>query len=319
MESAKQASLNPSAVRTRFAHLVPGASSRRSLMIGVGLILTLFFFAFAFAPANIHSAPLQQAAAVEDLWIDLRIGPPLIALFNEAAREDDIARVDHPSQAEQLSQITNGRKMVIFKSIDEAKQLVPDMADKIDIVGYNLEHNPATPPDEQADPLDSIQQMRALADEHGLQLAFGPDHDFALSHGVEIAPYVDYFVLQIQRQQTNPETVKAFVEPLVPQLREANPDLEISVQVRTEGDVDEIVQLLDDLKEYLDGVSILTSPDTVDVAWELVAALRPYVQVPSQGGDYWIYIPVAAGLAGAGVVYFLYLRKSTTNQHSNNQ
>jgi hypothetical protein len=272
------------------------------------LALALLFFAL-FSPA--YSAESQQVSSVEELWIDMRIGPPLIPLFNEAARDDDIARVDHPSQVEQLSQITNGRKMVIFKSIEETEQLLPGMADKINIVGYNLEHSPATPDNEKADPVGSIQKMRELADEYGLDLALGPDHDFALSHGVEMAPYVDYFVLQIQRQQTNPETVKAFVEPLVPQLRQANPDLEVSVQVRTEGDVEKIVDLLDDLKEYLDGVSILTSPETVDIAWELVAALRPYVQVPSQGAEYWIFIPVAAGLAGGA--YLLYRRIKANN------
>jgi hypothetical protein len=270
------------------------------------LTFTLLFFLFTlFSPA--YSAETQQATSVEDLWIDMRIGPPLIPLFNEAAREDDIARVDHPSQVEQLSQITNGRKMVVFKSIEETEQFLPDMADKINIVGYNLEHSPATPDDEKADPVGSIQKMRELADAYGLDLALGPDHDFALSHGVEMAPYVDYFVLQIQRQQTNPETVKAFVEPLVPRLRQANPDLQVSVQVRTEGDVEKIVDLLEDLKEHLDGVSILTSPETVDTAGELTAALRPYVQVPSQGAEYWILIPVAAGLA-AGGAYLLYRR-----------
>jgi len=110
---------------------------------------------------------------------------------------------------------------------------------------------------------------------------------------------VDIFVLQIQRQQTNAATVEAFVNSLVPQLREANPDLEVSVQVRIEGDVEGIVELLDSFKEHLDGVSILTSPDTVDFAWELTAALRPYVQIPSKGiGQAWIYILLAAGLAG---------------------
>lgn len=275
------------------------------------LTFTLLFFLFTlFSPA--YSAETQQATSVEDLWIDMRIGPPLIPLFNEAAKEDDIARVDHPSQVEQLAQITNGRKMVVFKSIEETEQFLPDMADKINIVGYNLEHSPATPDDEKADPVGSIQKMRQLADEYGLDLALGPDHDFALSHGVDMAPYVDYFVLQIQRQQTNPETVKAFVEPLVPLLRQANPDLQLSVQVRTEGDVEKIVDLLDDLNEHLDGVSILTSPDTVDTAWELTAALRPYVQVPSQGTEYWILIPVAAGLA-AGGVYLLYRRIKANN------
>ena len=37
---------------------------------------------------------------------------------------------------------------------------------------------------------------------------------------------------------------------------------------------DIIVDLIDSLLPYLDGVSILTSPDTVDVAKELVWRLR---------------------------------------------
>jgi MYXO-CTERM domain-containing protein len=236
----------------------------------------------------------------------MRIGPPLIPLFNEAARGDDIARVDHPSQVDQLANISNGRKMVIFKSVEETEQLLPDMAGEIDIIGYNLEHGQTTPAAEKEDPVRSIQRMRDLADEHGLQLAFGPDHDFALSNGVEIAPFVDIFVLQIQRQQTNPVTVEAFVVPLVPQLREANPDLEVSVQVRTEGDVEGIVELLDSLKPHLDGVSILTSPDTVGVAEELVVSLRPYVTMPSQGSDrtalYILLALLAVGLLGAFVL-----------------
>ena len=280
----------------------------RSLALVLALVLVAG--AALFAPA--YSAEPPQASSVEDLWIDMRIGPPLIPLFNEAAQSDDIARVEHPSQIAQLAGIESGRKMVIFKSVAEAQELLPGIAGDIDIIGYNLEHGQTTPDGEKADPVSSIQQMRVLADEYGLDLAFGPDHDFALSHGVEMAPFVDIFVLQIQRQQTNPETVKAFVGPLVPQLRQANPDLQVSVQVRTEGDVEAIVELLDDLKEHLDGVSILTSPDTVDTAWELTAALRPYVQAPSQGlGQTWIYILLAAVIAGGA--YLLYRRKTANN------
>jgi hypothetical protein len=188
------------------------------------------------------------------------------------------------------------------------------MAGEIDIIGYNLEHGPATPAGEQQDPVDSIKKMRELADAYDLDLAFGPDHDFALSHGVQIAPFVDIFVLQIQRQQTKPRTVAAFVEPIVPQLREANPDVEISVQVRTEGDVQGIVDLIDSLKAELDGISILTSPDTVDVAQELVAALRPDAAMPSQGfGQYStaIILAVAGLVLLAGVV--IYRRHRASN------
>ena len=174
----------------------------------------------------------------------------------------------------------------------------------IDILGYNLENGQTTPPEELADPIGSIKAMRTLADENDLGLAFGPDHDFALSHGVEMAPYVDIFVLQIQRQQTNPPIVEEFVLPIVPKLRAANPDLEISVQVRTEGDVQELVDLLDSLKEYLDGISILTSPDTVEVAEELVSALRPGSTSPGQ--DYSTYLPWVVGgaiVAGGSLIF----------------
>jgi hypothetical protein len=268
----------------------------------------VFFASVTTAPAA-HSAAPQQVSSLEDLWIDMRIGSPLVPLFNEAFQPGDIARIDQASQIGQLADIEDGRKLVIFRSVEETEQFLPDIADEIDIIGYNLEHNPDDPGNEPEDPVAAIQQMRAMADDYGLELAFGPDHSYALSDGVEMAPYADIFVLQIQRVQTDPVTVKEFVETLVPELREANPDLEISVQVRTEGSVDDIIALLDDLKGYLDGVSILTSPDTVDIAWELTAALRPNVGNPSPGIDQtWVYIPVVIGLAGGTYLIYRHYR-----------
>ncbi len=160
---------------------------------------------------------------------------------------------------------------------------MPLIADQVDIVGYNLEHGPANPTDEQARPVESAKRMRALADQYGLLLAFGPDHDFALSQGVEIAPYVDIFVLQVQLVQRQPNTVQDFVLPLIPQLRQANPNLQISVQVRTEGNTKDdllaIVELVDSLRDRdnhlsLNGVSILTSRETVANAEVLIKELQ---------------------------------------------
>lgn len=277
-------------------------------------IIALFLFTPEAAFSSAYASEPLQSEAIEDLWIDMSIGPPLVPLFNAAAREDDIARVENPSQVGQLNEISNGRKMVIFKSVEETEQLLPDMAGEIDIIGYNLEHGPATPAAEQQDPVGSIKKMRELADAYDLELAFGPDHDFALSHGVDIAPFVDIFVLQIQRQQTKPQVVADFVEPIIPQLREANPDVEISVQIRTEGNVQAIIDLIGSLKADLDGISILTSPETVDVAQELTVALRPYAATPAQGlGQYaTVVILAAAGLILlAGVV--LYRRHKAAN------
>jgi hypothetical protein len=217
---------------------------------------------------------VQHAASVHHLWLDISLGPPLVNRFNRLAQPEDIARVEHAEEIDLLDQVTVGRKLVVFKSVAEAERVVPRIADSIDIIGYNLEHGPISPADEQAGPVGSAQRMHNLAQQYGLTLAFGPDHDFALSHGVAIAPYVDIFVLQVQRVQTQPATVFDFVLPLTEQLREANPDLEISVQVRTEGDVDAIVDLIESVQGNLDGVSILTSPDTVDIAEALVTELR---------------------------------------------
>jgi len=224
------------------------------------------------APSTLEQR--QPVAAVSDLWLDVSLGPPLVDWFNRVARPTDIARLDNTTQLDLFDRITVGRKLLVFKSVAEAERLLPNIADQVDIIGYNLEHNPASPPDEQADPVPSVQRMRALADEYGLALAFGPDHDFALSAGVAIAPFVDIFVLQVQRVQTQPQRVYDFVRPLIPQLRAANPDLQISIQVRTEGDVVAIADLVVALQDDLDGVSILTSPTTVSVAEDLVEELR---------------------------------------------
>ena len=71
-----------------------------------------------------HTAVQAQSTSLEEMWIDMRIGPPLIDLFNNMARPDDIARIEHPSQIVQLEAITGGRKMIVFKSISEAEEFL---------------------------------------------------------------------------------------------------------------------------------------------------------------------------------------------------
>jgi hypothetical protein len=237
--------------------------------------------AHALAPgAAVANAPAQSVAPQEEgpiqhLWMDLSMGPQLIDWFNQNARPDDIARADHISLIDMLEPVKVGRKLVIFKNIQDAEQLMPHIQDKIDIIGYNLEHGPSNRPNEQNDPVGSIRRMRALADEYGKELAFGPDRNFAISDGEAMAPYADIFVLQVQRVQTEPGTVREFVVPMVALLRRANPDIQISVQVRTDGDPEQIVSLLTMLEPQLDGISILTSAETMDIAQELVTLMRP--------------------------------------------
>jgi len=208
------------------------------------------------------------------MWIDVSLGEPLVEWFNQVARPTDIARIEHVALIRELDQITAGRKLVVFKSAADASQAVPVLRDRMDIIGYNLEAGPGTPVDEQANPVASIRAMQDLARANNMLLAVGPDRNFALTYGVAIAPYVDIFVIQVQRIQTDPESVRAFVIPLAEALRQANPNIQVSVQVRTEGDVVALADLIDSMRNHLDGVSILTSPETTDVAHALVTELR---------------------------------------------
>ena len=209
-----------------------------------------------------------------ELWIDLSMGGPLVDTFNAAMRPDDIARVEHISQIDILDDVITGQRLVVFKSAADAERLLPHIHNKLDIIGYNLEHGPANPSTEQADPVGSIRSLRDAADEYDLRIALGPDHRFALSHAAEMAPYADILVLQIQKVQTEPDTVYDFILPLISSVRQANPDIEVSVQIRTEGDVDDLIDLLAPLQGEIEGISILTSIETVPFAKELIKELR---------------------------------------------
>lgn len=257
------------------------------LLPRVAAVAFLIFIAFGSAAGPGIAAPHSGASAgkytvskrtshapVSDMWIDVSLGEPLVEWFNQVARPTDIARIEHVALIRELDQITAGRKLVVFKSAADASQAVPVLRDRMDIIGYNLEAGPGTPVDEQANPVASIRAMHDLARANKMLLAVGPDRNFALTYGVAIAPYVDIFVIQVQRIQTDPESVRAFVIPLAEALRQANPDIQVSVQVRTEGDVVALADLIDSMRNHLDGVSILTSPETTDVAHALVTELR---------------------------------------------
>jgi len=233
------------------------------------------------APAPLFAQQPTPEEAVDQLWIDVGLRPQLVEEFNKVARPQDIARADHPSMIEVLDDVEVGRRLVVFKSVADAEQLLPHIADRFDIIGYNLEHGPSNRPDEQADPVGSVIRMRELADQYGKQVALGPDRNFAVTDSVAMAPHVDMMILQVQRVQTQPTTVKDFVEPLAEQYRRVNPDIEISMQIRTEGNVEQLYDLIASMTDTLDGVSILTSDETVTVGMDLLDEFRPNGAAPA--------------------------------------
>ena len=240
------------------------------------------------------SVSAKEKEDLSELWIDLSIGPPLVQLFNERARAKDVARVEHISQLDLLKDVDAGKKLVVFKSAEDAIRLLPHIHDEIDIIGYNLEHGPTNPVNEQENPVEYIQRLRDVADEYDLEVAFGPDHNFALSHAAAMAPYADYLILQIQKVQTEPDTVYDFVLPVLKGVRLANPDIQTSVQIRTEGNVDELLAMLEPLQDEIDGISILTSEETVEITEELMGELRAITIKPTRAPEEELPVDVEA-------------------------
>jgi hypothetical protein len=239
-----------------------------------GLLFVLLLFLSSLVwPSAIRAALDRPDCELSDLWFGLRINPGLVDWFNQVARPDDVAAVT-AQQVEWLDQVTAGRKQVLFASVAEAEAMVPSLAGKIDIIGYDLEHWPATPAEEQADPVAAVQRLQTLARQYDLIVMLGPDRRFALTHGAEMAPYADRFSLQLQRMQNDPDALRAFALPLIHDLRQANPALEISAQFRTEGSMEQLRALVASLQDEIDGVSIIYNSQTVASAQELVRLLR---------------------------------------------
>ena len=215
----------------------------------------------------------RSARELRDLWFAIRINSSLVDWFNEVARPDDIA-IATADDMDLLDRITAGRKQVVFASVAEAEALVPAWAGRVDILGYDLERWPTTPAEEQADPVAAVQRLRRLARAHGLALALRPDRRVAADYGAELAPCADLFTLQVQRLQDDPAALRDFALPLLRTLRQASPDLNIGVQLRSGVSVDQLVALTYSLQDGIDGVSILYGPEMVEAAQVFVDYLR---------------------------------------------
>ena len=139
------------------------------------LVVSVFLLSCAPVPQGVaqeQTPPPQKALA--DLWIDLSMGQPLIDWFNKTARPNDIARAEHPSLISMMDGIMTGQRLVVFKSAADAREALPVLADRMDILGYNLEHGPANPADEQADPVAGVKVMQELAHQYGCLLYTSP-------------------------------------------------------------------------------------------------------------------------------------------------
>lgn len=224
------------------------------------VVLLVVFFAML--PATVNA----QTRRIVEMGIT---APEMAQYFQQHANAQDIARVDHPNDIGLISNITVGRKMVIFKSASQIQQFLASNANALDIVGYNLEPGQTHDVGELANPVAAAKAVQAIARQYGKQVAIGLTRSLALQYGAAMAPYADIWVLQIQKAQNDPALASEFVNQMVPALQRANPAIVVFVQIRTDSQPAALAKLVNGLSGV--HVSILTQRSDVQDAVNVAA------------------------------------------------
>jgi hypothetical protein len=144
--------------------------------------------------------------------------------------------------------------------IDNAKK-VKDLGFRF--IEFNLEPD-LSPDSDNNDVVGAMKKAAQAAHQQGLEFVATPSRGYTTTYGAQIAPFADVFLIQAQSLQER--GVKAFsdyVHSMVPKLKKANSDLEITVQVSTTRPNAPGLSLLDTLKKCTDSVMDVTDGVTV--------------------------------------------------------
>lgn len=169
--------------------------------------------------------------------ISARYEPALAKWFNANYVPGDtlISRV-----ASDLAAVKCERQL-LFDSAAQAHVDIPKLhVGDVTVLGYNFEHRPQTPADEQADPLKAVKRMRQLANLYSLRFVFAPDREYGLKLAQLCAPFVDVWALQLQGFGNDVDAIHDYADDLITVLRLANNKIRLSFQFRQDVPAEEI-------------------------------------------------------------------------------
>ena len=183
-------------------------------------------------------------------------------------RDQSTLNPDYISAAKNLP----GPAGVTFKSsqaiVDNAKH-VKDLG--FDFIEFNLERG-LSPSSDYNNVVSAMKRAADAAHAQGLEFRATPSRYFTTQYGSQIAPYVDYYHIQAQSYQD--DGIKAYsdyVRMQIASLKNANPNLLISVHVSTEQGnlpglslLETIKQCVDSVMDVADGVSLWYGGDNLD-------------------------------------------------------
>jgi hypothetical protein len=163
---------------------------------------------------------------------------------------------DHlESQYIEAAQSLPGEHAVAFKS----SQAIVENAGRVkelgfDLIEFNLE--PGLSPDsDNNDVVGAMKRAAQATHQQGLEFRAIPSRSYTTEYGAQIALFVDYYHIQAQSLQDNGvDEYSGYVHKMISKLKDAKPDLIISVQVSTQRGNAPGLSLLDTLKKCTDSV-----------------------------------------------------------------
>lgn len=183
-------------------------------------------------------------------------------------RDQTTLEPEYISAAKNLS----GPAGVTFKSsqaiVDNAKH-VKDLG--FDFIEFNLERG-LSPPSDSNNVVSAMKRAADATHAEGLKFRAIPSRSFTTQYGSQIAPYVDYYHIQAQSLQNDGiKMYSDYVHVQIANLREANPNLLISVHLSTEQGnlqglslLETMKQCVDSVMDVADGVSLWFGRDNLD-------------------------------------------------------
>jgi hypothetical protein len=152
--------------------------------------------------------------------------------------------------------------------IDNAKR-VKDLGFRF--IEFNLEPGLSSDSDNN-DVVGAMKRAAEAAHQQGLEFLAAPSRVYTTDYGPQIAPFVDYYHIQAQAlQDEGVDEYSDYVHTTISKLKNANPDLIITVQVSTRGDnapglslLETLKQCTDSVMDTADGVSLWYGGDDLD-------------------------------------------------------
>lgn len=179
-----------------------------------------------------------------------------------------------------IRSMTGGNYQKIMNSLEDLKK------NGIKLIIYDIEPGGRSiTEDEINDPVKYTRLLKEFCKQNNFQLALAPSKEMIKKLGVELARYADQFLFMTGAgQEKSPEIFRKEMVKRITPIKSSNPNIQTFVQLRTfhqkRGErrgafsTTQLMNYAEAIKDYVDGIAVIYSKDTVDVMKEFVLRFK---------------------------------------------